>query len=156
MDEGGVYEDGTPEQIFDNPRRENTRRFVRRLKVLELDIPNRDYDFLGMTGLISEYCRKNQISPKLENRTQLAFEELVEQILTRTLETTRIQAVMEYSEALEQMTMIVRFSGPKPEGTWDSGNLSVILLKSAVTAADYSRDEGSDLPNQMVLHIRNE
>ena len=28
MDEGGIYEDGTPEQIFDHPQRENTRRFV--------------------------------------------------------------------------------------------------------------------------------
>ena len=32
MDEGGIYEEGTPEEIFDNPKRENTRRFVRRLK----------------------------------------------------------------------------------------------------------------------------
>ena len=28
MDEGGIYEDGTPEQIFDHPVRENTRRFI--------------------------------------------------------------------------------------------------------------------------------
>ena len=156
MDEGGVYEDGTPEQIFDHPERENTRRFVRRLKVLELEIPNKNFDFLGMAGLISEYCRKNQVSSKLENRTQLAFEELVEQLLKRTLETTRIQTVMEYSEALEQMTMIVQFSGPKPRSADDSGNLSIKLLKGAISTAEYSRDEERDLPNQLVLHVRNE
>jgi ABC-type methionine transport system ATPase subunit len=43
MDEGGIYEDGTPEQVFDNPVREKTRRFVHRLKVLELSIESRDY-----------------------------------------------------------------------------------------------------------------
>ena len=48
MDEGGIYEDGTPEQVFDNPIREKTRRFIRHLKVLELNIESRDYDFLGM------------------------------------------------------------------------------------------------------------
>ena len=52
MDEGGIYEDGSPEQIFDHPQRENTRRFVRRLKVLALNIESRDYDFLGMAGEI--------------------------------------------------------------------------------------------------------
>ena len=156
MDEGGVYEDGTPEQIFDNPQKEKTRQFVRRLKVLELDIPNKDYDFLGMAGLIEEYCRKNQIPSRLENRIQLAFEELVEQILTKTLETSRIQAIMEYSEALDEMTIIVRFSGSWPEGVLDDDNLSIKLLKSTVTAADYSRDEDSDMPNQLILHVRND
>ena len=34
MDEGGVYEDGSPEQIFDNPQKERTRQFIRHLKVL--------------------------------------------------------------------------------------------------------------------------
>ena len=53
-----IKADGTPEQIFDHPEKENTRRFIRRLKVLELEIPNRDYDFLGMTGQISEYSRE--------------------------------------------------------------------------------------------------
>ena len=28
MDEGGIYEDGTPDEIFDNPKKELTRRFI--------------------------------------------------------------------------------------------------------------------------------
>lgn len=35
MDDGGVYEDGTPEEIFDNPKKERTIRFIRQLKVLK-------------------------------------------------------------------------------------------------------------------------
>ena len=38
MDEGGIYEEGTPEEVFDSPRREKTRRFIRHLKTLELSI----------------------------------------------------------------------------------------------------------------------
>ena len=68
MDEGGIYEDGTPEQIFEHPRRENTRRFIRKLKVLEMDIESRDYDFLGMAGQIEAWCGKNQISFKTASR----------------------------------------------------------------------------------------
>ena len=68
MDEGGIYEDGTPVEIFEHPRRENTRRFIRKLKVLELNIHSRDYDFLGMAGEIEAWCGKNQIAPRAANR----------------------------------------------------------------------------------------
>ena len=53
MDEDGIYEDGIPEQIFERPQRENTRRFIKKLKVLELNIASRDYDFLGIKMSLS-------------------------------------------------------------------------------------------------------
>ena len=111
MDGGGIYEDGSPQQVFDNPKRDNTRRFVRRLKVLELNIESRDYDFLGMASEIKQYCNKNQISPKLANRIRFVFEELVQQMLLPELETPHIQAVIEYSEADEKATMTVCYNG---------------------------------------------
>ena len=155
MDGGGICEDGTPEQIFDHPRHENTRRFVRKLKVLELDISNKYYDFLGMAARITEYCRKNQISPKLETWTHRVFEELIDQILLRTLDRTHIHTVMEYSKEEEKMTMYVCFSGPEPKGILDSGELSVMLLNSAIAAAEFSREEeDQELPNRIVIHLR--
>ena len=42
MDEGGIYEDGTPEQVFDHPQKEKTIRFIRRLKVHEANMTSRD------------------------------------------------------------------------------------------------------------------
>ncbi len=38
MDEGGVYEEGTADQIFNNPKRERTRMFIRKLKVFSYSI----------------------------------------------------------------------------------------------------------------------
>ena len=32
MDDGGIYEDGTPEQIFEHPEKELTRRFIQKFK----------------------------------------------------------------------------------------------------------------------------
>ena len=90
MDEGGIYEEGTPEQIFDHPTRDNTRRFIRQLKVLELNIENRDCDFLGMASQIETYCNKNQIAPKTAAHIQLSFEETVERLLMPALEAPRI------------------------------------------------------------------
>ncbi len=154
MDEGGIYEDGTPEQIFEHPQRENTRRFIKKLKVLELSIDSRDYDFLGMAGEIDQYCSKNQIPYKTASRVRLAFEELVQQMLIPNLAQPDIQAVIEYSEAEESAALTVSYNGPEFDVTTRGDELSLKVLRSAVSDMAYSRDENAERPNQAVLHIR--
>lgn len=128
LDEGGIYEQGTPGQIFDKPQREKTRRFIRRLKVLELNIESRDYDFLGMAAQIDRYCNKNQIPPKQASHLQLAFEELVQQMLIPVLESPRIQVVIEYAETDQRATMTVRYNGPQYDILENGDALSRSLL----------------------------
>ena len=154
MDEGGIYEDGSPEQIFDHPQRENTRRFIRKLKVLELNIENKDYDFLGMDSEIDQYCNKNQIPCKMASRIHLAFEELVQQMLVPALVQPDIQSVIEYSEAEENAVLTVRYNGPAFDVTAQGNELSLMVLKSAVSDMAYTWDESKKRPNQAVLRIR--
>ena len=153
MDEGGVYEDGTPEQIFDHPQRENTRRFVYRLKVVELNIESRDYDFLGMAGQIAAWCNRNQIEPKLENRIQLVFEETLEQLLPM-LEAPRVQAVCEYSEQTEQAEWTLRYAGPRRDLTRADDDLALMVLKGMTERMEYAWDEGEALQNRLTLTVR--
>ena len=151
MDEGGIYEDGAPEQVFDNPQRENTRRFVRRLKVLELNITSRDYDFLGMAGEIDQYCNKSQIAPKTASRIRLAFEELVQQMLIPALEQPRIQAVIEYAEADARATMTVRYNGSQHDILENGDNLSVSLITGITSGISYDATMTGDFPNCLTL-----
>ena len=153
MDEGGVYEDGTPEQIFDHPQRENTRRFVRRLKVLELNIESLDYDFLGMAGEIANYCNRNQIAPKLANRVQLVFEETV-RLLVPLLGSPRIQAVCEYSEATESAEWTIGYGGPRLDLTGADDDLALAVLKGMTTSMEYIFNEGQELKNQLRLVVK--
>ena len=154
MDEGGIYEDGTPEQIFEHPQRENTRRFIRKLKVLELRIESRDYDFLGMAGQIEAYCNKNQIPPKTASRIQLAFEETV-QTLVPLLASPRIQAVCEYSEAAESAEWTICYGGDRLDVTNTGDELALAVLKGITTSRDYAWNEGEPLPNRLHLVIKN-
>ena len=41
MDQGELYEDGPPEQIFGHPKKERTRAFVKGLEVFEQEITSR-------------------------------------------------------------------------------------------------------------------
>ena len=155
MDEGGIYEDGTPEQIFDHPQKENTRRFIRKLKVLEMNIDSKDCDFFGMDAQIEQYCNKNQIPYKTAHRVRLAFEELVQQMLIPALAQPDIQTVIEYSEAEESAVLTVRYNGPAFDVTKWGEELPLKVLQSAVTEMAYTRDENADHPNRAVLRIRN-
>ena len=154
MDEGGIYEDGTPEQIFDHPQRENTRRFIKKLKVLELDIESKDYDFLGMAGEIDQYGQKNQIPPKLTRHIHLAFEELAQQLLLPALQEPRIRFTVEYSQSDEQAEMTVRYNGPQLDITRQGDALSLSVLQSAASELMYEATDAEDYPNRLTVRIR--
>jgi len=153
MDEGGIYEDGSPEQIFEHPLRENTRRFIKKLKVLELNIASRDYDFLGMAGEIETWCNKNQVAPKLKNRVQLVFEETMEQLMP-ALQSPRVQAVCEYSEQTEQAEWTLCYGGERYDLTASGDDLALTVLRGVTDAIEYTWQEGDPLPNRLRLTVK--
>ena len=154
MDEGGIYEEGTPEEIFDHPKREKTRRFVRQLKVLALEIDSKAYDYADITRAIVLYCARNQIPPRLSARVQLVLEELVQQMRMPAAGFPKAEAVIEYSQKEEQAEMTVRYSGPLQDLTKQGDELSLAVLNSMVSGVRYEAEETGDYPNRLVLQVR--
>ena len=81
MDQGGIYEDGTPEQIFDNPQKELTRRFVQQLKLTEIRITPEDLDPLRCMNELSMYLFKNEVPIQMRRSMEVVFEKLCLRIL---------------------------------------------------------------------------
>lgn len=154
MDQGVIYEEGSTQEIFQHPRRERTRRFIRRLKVLELRIESRDYDFLGMTSEIESYCLKNQIAFRLSNHIQLVFEELVHQVLMPRLEDPNIVITIEYATKEESASLTARYGGALFDATAVRDDLPMSLLKGSSTQMSYTWLEDDELPNRIVVNIR--
>ena len=138
MDQGGIWEDGTPEQVFGHPEKELTRRFIRRLKVLELNIDSRDFDFPGIGSEIDRYCLKNDISSRLKYRIHLVFEELVQQILLPVLPEPVIQVTAEYSEAEGRVGLTVRYNGAPFDPAETENSLSWTLLSRTISEPRHS------------------
>ena len=156
MDEGGIYEDGTPEQIFDRPQRERTRRFIQKRKVLELSITSRDFDFIGAGGDIDRYCLQNEIYDRQRNRIRLVMEELVQQILLPRMAQPQIRAVIEHSAQEGSTTVNVHYGGERfdPRGT--DNTLSLKVLQSAAEEIAYTWDPEAKEQNRAVVLIRKE
>ena len=80
--DGGIYEEGSPEKIFDNPEREKTIAFIRKLKYFTFEINEHNFDLMAMQGGIHSFTEKYGINKKLAYRLQLGCEELVYEIIS--------------------------------------------------------------------------
>ena len=153
MDDGGIYESGTPEEIFDHPANQKTRRFVKQLKALEFDIESRDYDFPGTQGQIEAYCIKNQVSMRLTKHVMLTFEELIQQNLIKALEYPRIHISIDLSGQSGTMDFSADYAGVQYNILSKCDPLSLAVLKSAIREEEYSFDETKEYGNRVYLKI---
>ena len=64
MNEGVIYEDGTPDQIFTNPRRSAVKAFVQRIRRVVFEITGPDFDIPGMYGETERFLIKFNIADK--------------------------------------------------------------------------------------------
>lgn len=144
MDEGGIYEDGTPQQIFEAPLKEKTRIFIKRLKQLSLEISSPDFDFIGFISQIEQFGRDNIIDARIVRNMQLAFEELVMQNIVGKLDHDGsgfpINVGIEYSETDAAAEMTITYGGGKYDPFTDGDELSVMIVKKLAAVVEYSYD----------------
>jgi len=71
MYDGYIHEDGSPEQIFENPVHSATKAFIQRIRKEVFEINGPDFDFLGMHSTMGAFCHKYGIPEKQETAEQL-------------------------------------------------------------------------------------
>ena len=81
MNEGEIYEEGTPEEIFDHPRREATRNFIFRIRNWDYTLSVTEQDFHGMMGSLEKFCKDQFLGRRQATNCQLAVEELAASFL---------------------------------------------------------------------------
>lgn len=77
MDEGGIYEDGTVEQIFEHPEKELTRCFIQKLRTREIILEAGSANLINLVSELEDFCGKNMVSRRVSNRIGLFLEELL-------------------------------------------------------------------------------
>ena len=71
MYDGYIHEDGSPEQVFENPVHSATKAFIQRIRKEVFEIEGSDFDFLGMHSTMGAFCHKYGIAEKLETAERL-------------------------------------------------------------------------------------
>ena len=76
--DGGIYEQGTSEELFDHPKREKTIAFLHKHKHFDYEIASKqEFDLMAMQGGIWIFAEKYGLSPDHAHSLQLCCEELV-------------------------------------------------------------------------------
>ena len=71
MYDGVIHEDGTPQQIFENPVHSATKAFIQRIRKEVFEVDGPDFDILGMRSSINAFCYKYGIMEKHDTIRQL-------------------------------------------------------------------------------------
>lgn len=95
MDQGVVYEEGTPEQIFENPQKERTRIFINRIRDYNYQIRSANYDLYQLQGGITQFCNKYFLPQPVQFKIQLLTEEALQVV---PLGKGTIDLALRYSE----------------------------------------------------------
>lgn len=75
--EGGVYEEGSPDQIFDNPQKDLTRRFIYRSRMYEEALNKTDIDIYELCSRIRQYAIAYGLTRKQSKGVEYFCEELI-------------------------------------------------------------------------------
>jgi len=128
MYDGIVYEEGSPQQIFDNPQKPVTQAFIRRIRTLEFTIAEGKYDLYGMNGEIDNFCQKYGLDKNVTGRCHLLLEELLSGILPMC---GPVVFKFNYSEKENNITIVVvQGNCDKPIfSSSEVDDLSLMLIK---------------------------
>ena len=151
---GEVYEDGTPEEIFEHPKKELTRRFIRQLKVYENKPEEEGFDFPSVINAVEQFCLVNHISVELTEKILSSVEELAMQIILPEIDERRIAVSVEYDE--NRMTAYVKFKyGRIPFNPKDGKNsIALSILNKNCDEIEYLKTDVDEYMNEVILHIK--
>jgi polar amino acid transport system ATP-binding protein len=152
MDEGIIYEEGTPQQVFGNPQREKTRAFINRIRSMSYHITTPHYDLYALQGEMEAFCEKHTLSKKLSGIVQHIAEELL--CLQRDFSDITISLSFSEKDGTVEMTCE---SGGAPfnplEEETEENEIGIILIKGRCESVDYLFENGK---NVLLLKIKGE
>ena len=77
LDQGGIYEEGTPQEIFEAPKKILTQKFIHQLHSLNIILKEKDYDISNEFAKIISFCKNYKIEEKRIFHTCNIFEESI-------------------------------------------------------------------------------
>ncbi|MCX6242671.1 MAG: amino acid ABC transporter ATP-binding protein [Bacteroidetes bacterium] len=152
MDEGLIYEEGTPQQIFDNPRKEKTKAFINRIRSLNCHISSNDYDLYAMQGEMETFCEKHMLSKRVTGYVL----HIAEEVLVLQKDFSDINLNLSYSEKEGDVELRCESAGPlfnplKDETLED--DIGLKLIKGRCKSVDHVYEDGKNI---LLLRIKGE
>jgi polar amino acid transport system ATP-binding protein len=152
--DGGIYEQGTPAEIFDAPKREKTISFIQKIKYFSYEIRERRFDLMQMNGGIQSFGEKYGLAEKRIVQLQRCCEELIYELLDKCFpgrEKVDLNLLISHAE-LDDTTKIDIDCAGVPYNPFEQAedSLNVTILKNTSRELVYRCAGGR---NQITIRI---
>ena len=141
MDEGSIYEEGSPEEIFSNPKKPKTQVFIYNIRSFNYEVTSRDFDYVEMLGGVENFCFRHAIEKKTANKLQLLAEELVINIITPQYGACSLN--LSFSEKLGTFELSVSYTGQKADALESAeDDLSAMMVRNSAKEIRHTYTDG--------------
>jgi polar amino acid transport system ATP-binding protein len=146
MDEGVIYEEGTPEQIFGNPQKPKTKAFIQKIRSYHCRIASPDYDLHAMNGEIEAFCEKQALSKQVRNELLLIVEEVLILYGAR-LGSTVLDLTIAYSEKADRLEIVLEDNagGPNMLEQAPADDLGLMIIRNLTENVQFRHEEGKSV-----------
>ncbi len=141
LDRGVIYEDGTPEQVFNNPQRERTRAFVNNLKVFKYRFKTNNFSYDDYASKFSEYIENNE----LEAMSKASLRSVMEHIATEFVpnhmsQNDTVSIVAELNPESKKVKMLVYYSSNSSDNLTEMTAILSPLVSTITTESIEDED----------------
>lgn len=147
MDEGIIFEEGTPQQIFAAPKKEKTRAFVHKIKTFTFEITSRSFDLYSLNAGVENFGRNQFLPERQIANIQLVLEELlINKILAGQEENVDVAVTVGYSEENKDIELVITYGGDpyNPFDDRDADDLSMIIVVNLVKSSNAAFSAGKN------------
>ena len=155
ISDGKIYEEGSPKEIFNNPKLEKTIEFVRKLKCFNCTFDTCDFDLIELQSNIQRFSEKYNIDKNHANKIQVCVEELVYEMLFGSCQyAEKINLALEVSYSDFDSSVIIDLKGkgtkfnPFENENDNNVHLGVTILKKIAKKISYDFKD-----NTNYLHV---
>lgn len=145
MDEGIIFEEGTPGQIFTEPQKEKTRAFIHKIKTFTYEIKSRSFDLYNLNAGVETFGRNQFLSEKKIADIQLVLEELIiNKLLAGPEKPVDITVMVGYSEEKKEVELTIVYLGNpyNPFADDSTEDLSMVIVRNFVKNSHASFSDG--------------
>jgi polar amino acid transport system ATP-binding protein len=153
MDQGLIYEEGSPEEIFESPQKELTKTFINRVRNFVFKINSADFDLYALNGDVETFCEIQFLSKKARANLLLVIEELLT-LYKPYLNDIHLELTIGHSEKTDALHLSCITDGSQfnpLENTELEDDIGVNIIRSFTEKIDF---KWADHQNKLELLIK--
>jgi polar amino acid transport system ATP-binding protein len=137
LDEGGIYEEGSPEDIFENPKKPRTKDFIFRIKSFNYTLGDEHYDYIEFNNAYLNFAFVNGIDEKNTASGRLIIEELA----TIVPKSPKTEITFSVAGEADSFELIAVYPGESRDILTED-NLSATIIANSTKEQEYEYIDG--------------